>query len=115
MSARATVAAGLFAWLMIWRLMPATLRTRWFGLLLLAVGATLAAVAFEVAWYGLVNHVDPLRVLQADIDPDLAPRPTLKVLLAGLFVIVLAGLQRLTFFLKRLWTSRYIQGTIPTS
>jgi len=111
----ATVAAGLFAWLMLWRWMPAAFRTRWFGLLTLAVGATLAALAFEVAWYGLVNHVDPIRVLRADIDPDLAPRPTLKVLLAGLAVILLAGLQRLTFFLKRLWTSRYIRGTIPTS
>lgn len=111
----ATVAAGLFAWLMSWRWMPATLRVRWFGLLLLAVGATLAALIFEVAWYGLVNHVDPLRVLKAAIDPDLAPRPTLKVLLAGLFVIVLVGLQRLGLFLKRLWTRRYVQGTISTS
>ena len=91
------------------------MRTRWFGLLLLAVGATLAALAFEIAWYGLVNNVDPMRILKADIDPDLAPRPTLKVLLAGLTVIVLVGLQRLAFYLKRLWTSRYIRGTIPTS
>lgn len=98
----ATVAAGLFAWLMIWRWMPAKLRTRWFGLLLLAVGATLAALVFEVAWYGLVNHVDPLRVLRADIDPDLAPRPTLKVLLAGLGVVVLAGLRRLPAGWRRL-------------
>jgi hypothetical protein len=100
---------------MIWRWMPATLRTRWFGLLLLAVGATLAALAFEIAWYGLVNHIDPVRILKADIDPDLAPRPTLKVMLAGLAVIVLAGLRRLAHSLKRYWTRRYIQGTIPTS
>jgi sulfoxide reductase heme-binding subunit YedZ len=111
----ATVAAGLFAWLMIWRWMPHPLRTRALGLLLLAVGATLAALVFEVAWYGLVNHVDPLRILRADIDPDLAPRPTLKVLLAGLGVIVLVGAQRLAVYLKRVWTKRYIQGTIPTS
>lgn len=111
----ATVAAGLFAWLMIWRWMPKTLRTRWHGLLLLAVGATLAALAFEVAWYGLINHVDPIRILNADIDPDLAPRPTLKVLLAGLLVLALAGVRRLAGLLTRLWTRRYIQGTIPTS
>lgn len=111
----ATVAAGLFAWLMFWRWMPAALRTRWLGLLLLAVGATLAALAFELAWYGLVNNIDPIRVLKADIDPDLAPRPTLKVLLAGVAVMVLAGLQRLAILGKRLWTRRYIQGTIPTS
>ncbi|MCW5734011.1 MAG: ferric reductase-like transmembrane domain-containing protein [Enhydrobacter sp.] len=111
----ATVAAGLFAWLMIWRWMPAALRTRWVGLLLLAVGATLAALAFELMWYGLVNNVDPIRILKADIDPDLAPRPTLKVLLAGLVVMLLAGLQRLAILFKRLWTKRYIQGTIPMS
>src|SRR5881394_4079510 len=44
----ATVAAGLFAWLMIWRWLPTKLRTQYAGLLLLAVGATLAALAFEV-------------------------------------------------------------------
>jgi sulfoxide reductase heme-binding subunit YedZ len=111
----ATVAAGLFAWLMIWRWMPHPLRTRTLGLLLLAVGATLAALVFEVAWYGLVNHVDPMRILRADINPDLAPRPTLKVLLAGLGVIVLVGARRLAIHLKQVWTKRYIQGTIPTS
>jgi sulfoxide reductase heme-binding subunit YedZ len=108
----ATVAAGLFAWLMIWRFMPTKLRTKYLGLVLLAVGATLAAFAFELSWYGLINHVDPLRVLRADFDPDLAPRPTLKVLLAGTGVIVLIGLRR---GVKLLWTRRYIRTTIPTS
>jgi sulfoxide reductase heme-binding subunit YedZ len=107
-----TVAAGLFAWLMIWRFMPTKLRTKYLGLVLLAVGATLAAFAFELSWYGLINHVDPMRVLRADFDPDLAPRPTLKVLLAGIAVVALVGLRRL---IKQLWTSRYIRMTIPTS
>ena len=108
----ATVAAGLFAWLMIWRFMPAKLRTKYLGLVLLAVGATLAALAFELSWYGLVNHVDPMRVLRADLDPDLAPRATLKVLLSGLLVIVLVAARRGA---KLLWTKRYIQRTIPSS
>jgi sulfoxide reductase heme-binding subunit YedZ len=111
----ATVAAGLFAWLMIWRVMPTTLRTQYLGLLLLAVGATLAAFVFELGWYGLVNHVDPMRVLRTDFNPDLAPRPTLKVLLAGLAVIVLVAIRRLAVQGKRLWTERYIRRTIPTS
>jgi sulfoxide reductase heme-binding subunit YedZ len=111
----ATVAAGLFAWLMIWRFMPPRLRTQYLGLLLLAAGATVAALVFEVGWYGLVNHVDPMRVLQTDINPDLAPRPTLKVLLAGLAVIVLVAARRLAIQGKRLWTERYIRRTIPTS
>ena len=111
----ATVAAGLFAWLMIWRWMPAKLRTRYLGLALLAVAATLGAVIFEVAWYGLVKNIDPMRILAANIDPDLAPRPALKVLVAGLAAILLAALWRNAGSAKRLWTKRYIRKTIPTS
>jgi sulfoxide reductase heme-binding subunit YedZ len=111
----ATVAAGLFAWLMIWRFMPTRLRTQYLGLILLAVGATLAALVFEIGWYGLVNHVDPMRLLTADSNPDLAPRPVHKVLLASLGVVVLVALRRLASQGKRLWTKRYIQKTIPTS
>jgi sulfoxide reductase heme-binding subunit YedZ len=107
----ATVAAGLFAWLMIWRFLPMTLRTRYLGLVVLAAGATLAALAFELSWYGLVNHVDPMRVLRADIDPDLAPRPMLKVLLSATAAIVLVAIRRGA---KLLWTQRYIQKTIPS-
>jgi len=106
------VAAGLFAWLMIWRFLPTKLRTTYLGLVLLAVGATLVALAFELSWYGLVNHVDPMRVLGADLDPDLAPRATLKVLLSGLLAIVLVAARRGA---KLLWTRRYIQRTIPSS
>jgi methionine sulfoxide reductase heme-binding subunit len=111
----ATVAAGLFAWLMIWRFMPTRLRTQYLGLILLAVGATLAALVFEIGWYGLVNHVDPMRILTADSNPDLAPRPVHKVLLASLGVVVLVALRRLASQGKRRWTKRYIQKTIPTS
>ena len=110
----AILASGLFAWLMIWRLLPQKLARSVLGLLLLAVAATLIAMIFEVAWYGLVNNVDPLRVLAANIDPELAPRPAHKVLLASLAVLVLVGLRRLPTILKRLWTKRYIRSTIPS-
>jgi sulfoxide reductase heme-binding subunit YedZ len=110
-----TVAAGLFAWLVLWRTMSPRLRSSFAGLLLLAIGATLAALAFEIAWYGLVNHIAPLRIVNADIDPDLAPRPVHKVLLISLAAIVLVAARRLTVALKRHWTKRYIRTTIPTS
>jgi len=110
----ATVAAGLFAWLILWRVLPARLRISYLGLALLAVGATLAALGFELAWYGLVNHVAPMRLLMADINPDLAPRPTLKVLLAGITALALVAARRLTLILKRRWTQRYNRTTIPT-
>ena len=111
----AAFAAGLFAWLMLWRALPPGLRTTYPGLLLLAAGATLSTVVFEAAWYGLVNKIDPLRVLAANIDPDLVPRPALKVLLASIAVIAAVAARRGLAALNRFWTKRYIQRTIPTS
>lgn len=111
----ATVAAGLFAWLMLWRALPQKLAVSFRGLLLLAIAATASALIFELAWYGLVNNVDPMRILQADLNPDLAPRPVHKVLLVAFSVILLAALRRLPKVLKRLFTSRYIRRTISTS
>ena len=111
----AAFAAGLFAWLMLWRVLPQHLRTSYLGLLLLAAGATLATVVFEAAWYGLVNGIDPVRVLAANIDPDLMPRPAQKVVLASLTVIAIVAARRGFAALNRFWTKRYIQRTIPTS
>ena len=95
--------------------MPTKLRTGYLGLALLALGATLAAMASEVAWYGLVKNIDPLRVLSANIDPDLAPRPALKVLMVSIGVMALVAARHYSVVLKRLWTKRYIRKTIPTS
>jgi sulfoxide reductase heme-binding subunit YedZ len=111
----AAFAAGLLAWLLLWRILPQRLRTTYPGLVLLAVGATLATVIFEAAWYGLVNGIDPLRVLAANIDPDLIPRPAQKVLVASLAAIAVVAARRGFLAANRLWTKRYIQRTIPTS
>jgi sulfoxide reductase heme-binding subunit YedZ len=111
----AAFAAGLFAWLMLWRVLPVPLRTRYSGLVLLAAAATLGTVVFEVAWYGLVNNIDPMRILAANIDPELAPRPAHKVLAASLLVVALVAVRRGLAAANRLWTRRYIRSTIPTS
>lgn len=111
----ATFAAGCFAWLMIWRVMPQKLRVRFLGLFLLAIAAVISALIFELAWYGLVNHVDPMRILDADTATRLFPRPVHKVALAGLAVILLAALRRMPNFVKRLLSARYIRRTISSS
>jgi sulfoxide reductase heme-binding subunit YedZ len=111
----ATVAAGLFTWLMLWRALPQKFAVSLGGLLVLAIAATVAALAYELAWYGLVNKVDPLRILNADFNLDLFPRPVHKVLLAALAVILLVVLRRLPKLLKRLFTNRYIRRTISSS
>ena len=111
----AAVAAGLFVWLMTWRAMPDRLRKRFAGLALLAIAAVVATILFETAWYALVNHLPPERVLAANIDPDLFPRPAHKVLLAASVAIVLVGLRRGVSAFNRLWTKRYSRMTIPSS
>jgi len=111
----AAFAAGLLAWLMLWRVLPHRLRTSYAGLALLAVVATLATVVFEAAWYGLVNGIDPVRVLAANIDPDLTPRPAQKVLVASVAFIAIVAARRGFLAANRLWTKRYVQRTIPTS
>ena len=81
----------------------------------LAVSATLAAVLFETAWYSLVNGIDPVRVLMANlnVDFDLALRPAHKVLIASLLVMLAVALRRLSLAANKLWTRRYMQSTIP--
>lgn len=111
----AAFASGLFAWLMLWRLLPVRLRGGFTGLALLAVAATLITIIFEASWYGLVNKIDPMRVLAANLDLELAPRPAQKVLAVSLLVIALVAVRRGLAAATRLWTRRYIRPTIPTS
>ena len=106
--------AGLFAWLMLWRVRAAKLQRGYLGLVLLGVSATLATVVFEAAWYWLVNGRDPTVALLANFDPELVFRPAQKVLIASLLVIAAVALRRLTLAANKLWTKRYIQSTIPT-
>jgi sulfoxide reductase heme-binding subunit YedZ len=91
----ATLAAGLFAWLILWRLLPPRVRATYLGLSMLAVGATLAALCFELVWYSALKHIDTGRILEANFDPELAPRPVHKVLLAASAVIVAAAIRQL--------------------
>jgi sulfoxide reductase heme-binding subunit YedZ len=111
----AAFAAGLLAWLLLWRVLQPRLRTSILGLVVLAAVATLATVVFEAAWYGLMNDIDPVRILAANIDPDLTPRPAQKVLVASVVLIAAVAARRGFLAANRLWTKRYIQRTIPTS
>jgi sulfoxide reductase heme-binding subunit YedZ len=105
--------AGLFTWLMLWRVLPAKLQKNYLGLAMLAVAATLATMVFEATWYGLVNGRDPLVALAANFDPELAFRPAQKVLIASLLVMAAVALRRLTLAANKVWTKRYVQSTIP--
>jgi sulfoxide reductase heme-binding subunit YedZ len=88
-----TLAAGLFAWLMAYRVVVA--RRRGSGDLptwaLLALTLVVAALTFvgEAVGIGLYYGVSPLLVLQTAFDFDLAVRPGWYVLAAGLAVVAL--------------------------
>ena len=86
---------GLFAWLMLWRLLPRPWQTRAAVLAALAPVAALLTGAMEVAWYGLATKVPAARVLQANMGFDPTSRPAAQVLLLGLAVVGVAALRRI--------------------
>ena len=92
---QATIAAGVFAWAMIWRALPAGRDRGPVPLIGLAFAAALAALAFEWAWYRFATHVDPLRVVRAEFDPTFGLHPAGKVLLLGLLAAGVAELRGL--------------------
>ena len=94
-ASEATLMAGLFLTLMIYRL---ALRPRKpVGPLLLAgvavAGAAVTALA-EFAWYGLASGANPWRVLAANFHPAQGLRPAVLVLLGALTLGALAEAYR---------------------
>jgi sulfoxide reductase heme-binding subunit YedZ len=84
--------AGLYVWLMLWRVLPA----RWqrpiavYPLLAMVAGAATAGIEF--AWYGIATHINPWRVLAAEETLHFGLRPAHYVVLVtlGLGLVILA-------------------------
>jgi sulfoxide reductase heme-binding subunit YedZ len=98
--------AGLFAWLIYWRLAPKRWQKKLWPIGIYTLGAGVTAALLEAAWYGVRNHVDPLMVLQANLDFTDGPRPAIAVLICGVGVVVLAAAR-----LRRLRGRRQMPGT----
>lgn len=82
--------AGLFAWLVFYRLVaPQGGAPGVAALLGLAAGAAVATAAMEAGWYAVATGVDAWRVLAANLDVAFGLRPALWVGLAGLGVALL--------------------------
>lgn len=87
--------AGLYVWLMGYRLMaPEGGAPGLIASLGLALAAALATAGIEFAWYGLATGVDPWRVLAANLDVTFGLRPALWVGIAGLGAVALRALPR---------------------
>jgi sulfoxide reductase heme-binding subunit YedZ len=88
--------AGLFAWLMAWRLLPVAYRTSWWLLFALVPVAAVLTAAIEFAWYGIATKVDPFRILTANWTERFFPRPAHEVAAAALAVAVIVTARRLS-------------------
>jgi methionine sulfoxide reductase heme-binding subunit len=89
------VFAGLFVWLMLWRLV----RQRWRRSLaiypVLSVLAAISAAWIEFAWYGLATRINPWRVLAASETLRFGLRPAHWVLIATMLIGVVAVARRI--------------------
>jgi methionine sulfoxide reductase heme-binding subunit len=85
----ATLLAGLFLLLMIYRVMISRrIALAPLALAVAALVAGLSTAALEFAWYGLATGVDPWRIAKANLMLAFGLRPALIVALAGLAVAV---------------------------
>jgi sulfoxide reductase heme-binding subunit YedZ len=87
-----TFAAGLFLWLMAYRLVAwwqDTSELSTLSLFGLSVAVSALTFAGEAIGIGIAFHVSPLRVLDAAFDVDAGIRPGWQVLAAGLAVVAL--------------------------
>lgn len=91
---QATVAAGVFVWLMLWRLLPVGRDRGAVPLLGLALAACVTTLATEWAWYRFGTRIDPVRVLKNELSLDVGLSPGGLVLLMGLALAVLAEMRR---------------------
>ncbi len=86
----AVLAAGLFAWLVLWRLLPAPARLHPVALLLLAPATGLAAAGLEYAWYALATNLPAARILAANLDVSFGLRPAVWAAVAAVAPPLLA-------------------------
>ena len=83
---------GLYFILMLTRLLQNRGWPAWGVVVGSAAVAPLATALIEATWYAIVRHIDFWRVLSANFDPDMSPRPSHYVALAGLaFFVVYAA------------------------
>ncbi len=91
----AVFAAGVFAWLGFWRLVPRRFQGRLALPVALVLAAPVATALVEGAWYGLATRIKASRVLWANIDIDAAVRPSGQVAILALAVVAVALGRRL--------------------
>jgi sulfoxide reductase heme-binding subunit YedZ len=88
------IMAGFFLVLMLFRAALKRQIPPWAAAAMSAAIATPLTALLEAGWYALVRHIPFWDVLEANIDPDMAFRPSAYVLAAGAALVVVAVLRR---------------------
>ena len=88
----ATLMAGMFLWLMGWRLLPAGPDRQPLPILGLGVLSALVTAGVEYAWFGLATHIAPSKPVLAELNVTYGPHPAVQVLLLGVGLAIAAGL-----------------------
>lgn len=90
----AVFAAGLFVWLIAWRLLPRSWRRHGWVYPGLAIVAGIATAFIEFTWYALATGINPWRVLAANETIDFGLRPAHWVVIVGFGIAVAILLRR---------------------
>ncbi len=90
------IMTGFFLVLMLFRTAVKRQVAPWAAAVLSVVLATPLTALIEAGWYALVRHIPFWDVLEANIDPDMAFRPSAYVLAGGAALFVVAVLRRST-------------------
>ncbi len=85
---------GFFAILMLFRVFVKRGAPVWAAALAASIVATPLDALIEATWYALVRHIPFWEVLSANIDPDMAFRPSAYVAAAGAAFVAVALLRR---------------------
>ena len=85
---------GLFLILMLFRIALKRGAEAWAAALAAAVLAPPMTALIEAGWYALVRHIPFWEVLDANVDPDMAFRPSAYALLGGAGLLAVAVLRR---------------------
>ncbi len=88
----ATLMAGLFVWMLGWRMIPSGPNRAPLPLLGLSLAAAVATLALEYAWFACGTNIDPARVLIGEADIAFGPHAAGQVLIIGLCLTVAASL-----------------------
>lgn len=85
---------GFFAILMLFRVFVKRGLSAWAAALAAAAVSPPLTALIEATWYALVRHIPFSEVLGANVDPDMAFRPSAYVAAAGAAFVVVAVLRR---------------------